>query len=313
MNTQNNNKNNNKHKTIKRRNVLNKTVKNNSNTEVQTLRNTYGYITIPKGMSFYHASHTPYDTSNPDFMLFLTFDIDEWNNSYEPYVTKFVVKKEFDILFMVNSIDTTYGGKLFSLLHVLLNKSIEHNLNKDHEPNLHCYFPYIVKENLAGWFCSVENKTGIEIAIYNSNEYLKAIETVKVIDEDVKCNNEHVKCNNEHVKCNNKQKKSINKIFKSLEIINKKQFGINYTNNINNINNSGCNIIKYTNIRNKYTITSDKYPVTLHINEKYKEDIYKLQNKSKEYKYSYALQKLFKNANIHFFKNKYTKNMFWNC
>ena len=292
MNMQNNNKN----KTVKRRNVTNKTVKNNLNTEIQSLRNTYGYVTIPKGMTFYHASHTPYDINNPDFMLFLTFDIDEWNDNYDKYVTRFVVKKEFDVLFMINSIDTRDGGKLFSLLHVLLNNSIEHNLNKQHEPNLHCYFPYIVKENLAGWFCSVENGTGIEIAIYNSNEYFEAIDTVKVIDEDVKCNNE--------------QKKLINKKFKHMEIINKEKFGINYTNNTNN---SGCNIIKYTNIRKKYTITSDKYPVTLHINEKYEEDMSKLQNKSKEYKYSYALQKLFKNANIHFFKNKYTKNMFWNC
>jgi hypothetical protein len=232
-------------------------------------------------------------------MLFLTFDIDEWNDGHDVYVTKFVVKKEFDILFMVNSIDTRDGGKLFSLLHVLINNSIEHNLNKQHEPNLHCYFPYIVKENLAGWFCSVENRTGIEIAIYNSNEYLEAIETVKVVDENVKCNNE--------------QKKLINKKFKIIKRINKKECRINNTNNINNINNSHCNRVKYTNIRNKYTITSDKYPVTLHINEKYKEDIHKLQNKSKEHNYSYALQKLFKNANIHFFKNKYTKNMFWNC
>lgn len=303
MNTQNNNKNNNKYKTVKRRNITNKTVKNNSNTEVQTLRNTYGYITIPKGMSFYHARDTPYDTANPDFMLFLTFDIDDWNNSEDKYVTKFVVKKEFDILFMVNSIDTIYGGKLFSLLHILLNKSIEHNLNKQYEPNLHCYFPYIVKENLAGWFCSVENRTGIEIAIYNSNKYLEAIETVKVIDEDVKCNNE--------------QKKLINKKFKHMEIINKEKIGINYTNNTNNTNNSGCNIIKYTNIRKKYTITSDKYPVTLHINEKYEEDMSKLQNKSKnkskENKNSYALQKIFQNANIKYFKNKYSTNMFWNC
>ena len=36
MNTQNKNKN----KTVKRRNVTNKTVKNNSNTEIQSLRNT---------------------------------------------------------------------------------------------------------------------------------------------------------------------------------------------------------------------------------------------------------------------------------
>ena len=65
----------NKYKTVKRRNVANKTVKNNSNSEIQSLRNTYGYVTIPKGMSFYHASHTPYDIDNPDFMLFLTFDV----------------------------------------------------------------------------------------------------------------------------------------------------------------------------------------------------------------------------------------------
>jgi hypothetical protein len=44
--------NNTKNKTIKRRNNTNKTVKNNSNTEIQSLRNTYGYVTIPKGMSF---------------------------------------------------------------------------------------------------------------------------------------------------------------------------------------------------------------------------------------------------------------------
>jgi hypothetical protein len=297
MNTQNKNKN----KTVKRRNVTNKTVKNNSNTEVQTLRNTYGYITIPKGMSFYHARDTPYDTANPDFMLFLTFDIDDWNNSEDKYVTKFVVKKDFDVLFMVNSIDTTYGGKLFSLLHVLLNNSIEHNLNKQYEPNLHCYFPYIVKENLAGWFCSVENRTGIEIAIYNSNEYLKAIETVKVIDD--------------LTQYKSKKTNRINKTYTNIY----KLFGYNISlnNKENSINSSKYTIVKYTNIRKKYTLTSDKYPVTLHINEKYEEDMSKLQNKSKnkskENKNSYALQKIFQNANIKYFKNKYSTNMFWNC
>ena len=261
MNTQNKNKN----KTVKRRNVTNKTVKNNSNTEVQTLRNTYGYITIPKGMSFYHARDTPYDTANPDFMLFLTFDIDDWNNSEDKYVTKFVVKKEFDILFMVNSIDTTYGGKLFSLLHILLNRSIAHNLNKQYEPNLPCYFPYIVKENLAGWFCSVENRTGIEIAIYNSNKYLEAIETVKVID-----------------------------------ILTKRK------------DKFGCRYVLYNNVRNIYKIHSDNY-ITIYINQKYEEQIDNFKNKSIKNNYDYALQKLFKNAKIIYFKSKYTKNMFWNC
>jgi hypothetical protein len=289
--------NNTKNKTVKRRNNTNKTVKNNSNSEIQSLRNTYGYVTIPKGMSFYHARDTPYDTNNPDFMLFLTFDIDDWNNSNDVYVTKFVVKKEFDILFMVNSIDTRDGGKLFSLLHVLINNSIEHNLNKQHEPNLHCYLPYIVKENLAGWFCSVENRTGIEIAIYNSNEYLEAIETVKVIDDLTQHKSNKIN--------------QINKIYTN--IYKRLGYNISLNNKENNTNSSDYNIIKYTNIRNKYTITSDKYPVTLHINEKYEEDVHKLQDKSKNKKNGYALQKLFQNAKIKYFKNKHTKNMFWNC
>jgi hypothetical protein len=123
-----------------------------------------------------------------------------------------------------------------------------------------------VKDNLAGWFCSVENRTGIEIAIYNSNEYLKAIETVKVIDNFTK---------------------------------RKDKFG--------------CRYVLYNNVRNIYKINSDNYYITLHINEKYEEQLKNLKNKSIKNKYDYALQKLFKNAKIIFFKSKYIKNMFWNC
>jgi dUTPase len=49
----------NKHKTVKRRKIINKTVKNNSNTEIQSLRNTYGYVTIPKGMKVGQAVLCP--------------------------------------------------------------------------------------------------------------------------------------------------------------------------------------------------------------------------------------------------------------
>jgi hypothetical protein len=292
----------NKHKTVKRRKIINKTVKNNSNTEIQSLRNTYGYVTIPKGMTFYHARDTPYDTNNPDFMLFLTFDVRDWNDTHDSYVTKFVVKKDFDVLFMVNSIDTRDGGKLFSLLHVLLNKSIEHNLNKQYEPNLYCYFPYIVKDNLAGWFCSVENRTGIEIAIYNSNKYLKAIKTVKVIS---------------NINEKYKTKKIINRESRMNAIFNK-CYGIQKNNTITTFNDD-YNIIKYNDISNNYSIQSDKYPITLYINEKYKNKIMNfideldtIELTQHNYTY-YALQILFKNAIFKFFKNKYNKNMFWNC
>ena len=60
-------------------------------------------------------------------------------------------------------------------------------------------------------------------------------------------------------------------------------------------------------------INSDNYYITLHINEKYEEQLKNLKNKSIKNKYDYALQKLFKNAKIIFFKSKYIKNMFWNC
>lgn len=257
-------------------------VKENNEKELQTLRNTYGYITIPKGLSFYHARRRPYNVNKPDNVLFLTFDLSDWNNGTDLYITKFNVKKEFDLLFMVDKI---HNGKIYSLLSTLLDKSEEHILNKQFENNLECYFPYMLKENLFGWFCSIEDGTGVKIALHNSNDFLEKVETVKI-------------------------KSNINN--------NMNLYNIGF-NNINNNTNNSVNINNYNknitnnNIDKEYVITTENNPISLYINEKYKDDIEKFKIKSKKNNYDYPLQKLFKNAKIKYFKNKFTSNLKWDC
>lgn len=269
----------NKNKTRK-----NKLKKNNQN-EPQTLRNTYGYITIPKGMSFYHARNKPYNINKPDDVLFLTFDLSDWNNETDLYITKFNVKKEFDLLFMVHKI---HNGKIYSLLSTLLDKSEEHILNKQHDKNLDCYFPYMLKENLFGWFCSIEDGTSIEIALHNSNDFLEKIETVKI------------KSNINNINLNNIFFNNINNM-------------ANNNNNTNNINNIYNKNITNNNVSREYVLTTENNPISLYINERYKDDIDKFKIKSKKNNYDYPLQKLFKNAKIKYFKNKYSTHLKWDC
>lgn len=87
----------------------------------------------------------------------------------------------------------------------------------------------------------------------------------------------------------------------------------NNNNNTNNINNIYNKNITNNNVSREYVLTTENNPISLYINERYKDDIDKFKIKSKKNNYDYPLQKLFKNAKIKYFKNKYSTHLKWDC
>jgi hypothetical protein len=139
-----------------------------------TLRNTYGYITLPKGLILYNNSQSSFDTKTKNSMIFFTFHPSEWQNFQDEILTTIQLTKTLQVFFMVERIRSL---KVFHLLNVLINKLQNHvsNLDKQHNHNLKCYIPYLNAENLDGWFSSVEGKSAVEIALINNPSYFTVL------------------------------------------------------------------------------------------------------------------------------------------
>jgi hypothetical protein len=140
-----------------------------------TLRNTYGYMTLPKGLILYHNSTNPtFDTKTKNSMIFFTFHPSEWQNFKNETLTTIRLNKPLQLFFMVEMIR---NYQVFHLLNVLTNKSRSYvsNLDKQYDHNLQCYIPYLEAENLDGWFSSVEGKSAVEIALINRPDYFTVL------------------------------------------------------------------------------------------------------------------------------------------
>jgi hypothetical protein len=146
----------------------------------QTLQNTYGTVILPKGLILYHTSSSLFNPINKDSMIFFTFHPSEWSNFPDEVVTKVQLNKSLRLFFMVKNI---YKFRIHSLLNTLTN-SLDapfKNLNKQYDINLKCYVPYLLAENLDGWFSTVENKTAVEIALINNPSYYTVLSTQKTV------------------------------------------------------------------------------------------------------------------------------------
>ncbi len=262
------------------------------------LKNVYGSIILPKGLFMYHTSEAPYIKNENEF-LFLTFGVKDWFFSGENYITKFELNKDLEVFFMIRDINNGYSQ---SLLPTLTGNPQNKNLNKQDESKLICYSKYLIKEKLDGWFCSIEGGSGVEIALYKNDDSLDIIERVKIVEN--------------FKKVNNNTKNKLNKSFKLL----KNYFNIqnNNTNNDtinNNITNNNINYIikNHTIIEDEYIPNTDKFPLTLIVNYKYKDIIEDFLVLSKKQNYNYPFQIIFKNAEIYYFKRNGLKNLKWNC
>ncbi len=141
---------------------MNTTRKNNKRDTL--LKHVYGEVILKKGSVLYHTSEEPFAYRADKPMLFCTFHPSEYEGLNE-YVTRITLKKDVHLFFMIKNIYKTY---VYSALDVLTNTP-GNNLSKMSDRNLACYSQKLRNENFDGWFCSIENKAAVEVALLNDS------------------------------------------------------------------------------------------------------------------------------------------------
>lgn len=87
------------------------------------------------------------------------------------------LQRDTTLLFMVKDI---VRFRIFSALNLFLGPE-NTNLAKQSISRLEQWIPYLQRENLDGWFSSIENKTTIEFAILNEPSLLHMLECKPLI------------------------------------------------------------------------------------------------------------------------------------
>jgi len=138
------------------------------------LKTSYGTVILPKGTRLYHASVNKLCSLPQKPVLFMTLHPSEWY-SEDSHISVVELQRDVSLLFMVKQI---HRMRIYSSLNNYLNKN--NNLAKMNYEKIKCWIPFLEKENLDGWFSSIENKTAIEFAIINDPSTLKIIDCMPI-------------------------------------------------------------------------------------------------------------------------------------
>ena len=143
------------------------------------LRDSYGYVTLPKGFLLYRtSSSTSCELPQDKKILFTTAHPSDWySDDVTVTVTVLEVQKEIKLFFMISRIVRL---RIQSALLELLEKP-RINMVKMNPLTLTKWLPYLEQERLDGWFSSIEGKTSIEFAVRNDPAILKAIRCEPIV------------------------------------------------------------------------------------------------------------------------------------
>jgi hypothetical protein len=136
------------------------------------LKNLYGKVILQKDSILYHTSEEIFNYKPEKPMLFCTFHPSEFDGIND-YITYVRLKKNVILLFMIDRFRKTY---IFSSLNTFTNHP-NLNLAKKNDNNLKSFVKELKKEQFNGWFTSIENKGGIEVALINDNSLFEIIKT----------------------------------------------------------------------------------------------------------------------------------------
>lgn len=135
-----------------------------------TAKNTFGIMTIPKNSILYHVSEEEFILNPEKPMLFLTFHPSDY--PHFTYVTQIKLTRDINVLFMVDPYNKM-GIKLFPLLNKLIKTG--NNLSKQLDTNLRCYVKQLQKDELDGWFSTIEGSHPVEVALINDSTLYEII------------------------------------------------------------------------------------------------------------------------------------------
>lgn len=136
-----------------------------------SLRDQYGVVILPKGFRLYHTSSTKLCSIPPikDF-LFTTLHPSDWYSD-DCFITTIELLRDVTLFFMIGRI---HKLKLQSALYNLLDTP-RVNMIKMNPQKIKEWIPFFEKENLDGWFSSIESKTSIEFVLRNDSSIFKIL------------------------------------------------------------------------------------------------------------------------------------------
>jgi hypothetical protein len=149
--------------------------KTRKRTKQGNIKTSYGIVKLPKGTRLYHASANMLCTLPQKPVVFMTLHPSEWYME-DSYISVIELQREVSLLFMVNQIRKM---RIYSSLNKYLGNE-NTNLAKMNYERIKCWLPFLQKEDLDGWFSSIENKTTIEFVILNNPSILKIVECLPI-------------------------------------------------------------------------------------------------------------------------------------
>lgn len=134
------------------------------------LKTSYGIVNLPKGFILYHVSKDKLCSLPNKSVIFMTLHPSEFYYG-DAYLSMIEIQKDISLLFMVKYI---HKMRIYSSLDEYIEEKT--NLAKINYNKIISWIPFLERENLSGWFSSIENKTAIEFAIVNDTSILKIID-----------------------------------------------------------------------------------------------------------------------------------------
>ena len=151
------------------------------------MRRWYGEVILKKGSILYHTSDELFRNINNQIkpLLFCTLHPSEYgSNNIDTYVHFIKLKKDINLLFMIDSIKKNL---IFSSLH-LFTKNKRGNFSKMNNSKLLIFSEKLKNNNFDGWISSINNKTNIEITLLNNKNLYSLYKSEKLNENWINSN-----------------------------------------------------------------------------------------------------------------------------
>jgi hypothetical protein len=150
------------------------------------LKSYYVNVLLKKNTILYHTTDNNFSYQYNKPFLFLTFHPSEWENLHYN-VVKIILKKDINLLFMISgfkkhfifsSINDTFLQKNYTLIFGD-NNNLNYMLKLSNNEKLDI-IEKLENENFNSWFSSIENKSHIEVALINNENFYSILSFEKL-------------------------------------------------------------------------------------------------------------------------------------
>ena len=114
------------------------------------LKSTYGSLIIKKDTILYHATDEEFTYKPEKKLLYTIFHPSEWVGYDSEYIVRIQLKRDIEVLFFISG---------FRKHYILSNQEEKKSAE---------FLEKLGKENLDGWLASIENRSHVEVAIFEA-------------------------------------------------------------------------------------------------------------------------------------------------